>query len=137
MSIPAALRIKLRRVCGRTELHSPLIRRCRTGSDADWRTVDNEEERGPSGCRTINASTLYRIFYAVSINPIKFLVLDRATLVFWVCRAAWWLKLLYEWLLLYVRFQDRVFCNETPLPRLDPGRGRTKIGPSAFPVHKR
>lgn len=54
-------------------------------------------------------------------------VLDRATLVFWVRRAAWWLKPLYDRLLLYIRAQQRVFCDETPLPRLDPGRGRTKV----------
>ena len=55
------------------------------------------------------------------------LVLDRATLAFWVQRAAWWLELLYLRLLFYIRSQPRVFCDETPLPRLDPGRGRTKV----------
>jgi transposase len=55
------------------------------------------------------------------------IVLDRATLVFWVRRAAWWLRPLYERLLLYIRSQERVYCDETPLPRLDPGRGRTKV----------
>ena len=55
------------------------------------------------------------------------IVLDRATLAFWVRRAAWWLELLYHRLLLYIRSQPRVFCDETPLPRLDPGRGRTKV----------
>ncbi len=55
------------------------------------------------------------------------IVLDRATLAFWVQRAAWWLELLYLRLLLYIRSQPRVFCDETPLPRLDPGRGRTKV----------
>ena len=53
--------------------------------------------------------------------------LDRATLAFWVRRAAWWLELLYRRLLLYIRSQPRLFCDETPLPRLDPGRGRTKV----------
>ncbi|KAA0675653.1 IS66 family transposase [Roseomonas genomospecies 6] len=53
--------------------------------------------------------------------------LDRATLMFWVRRAAWWLKPLYDRLLLYIRSQERVYCDETPLPRLDPGRGRTKV----------
>lgn len=53
--------------------------------------------------------------------------LDRATLAFWIKRAAWWLEPLYDRLLLYIRSQPRVFCDETPLPRLDPGRGRTKV----------
>lgn len=26
-----------------------------------------------------------------------------------------------------IQAQPRVFCDETPLPRLDPGRGRTKV----------
>lgn len=55
------------------------------------------------------------------------IVLDRSTLVFWVRRAAWWLRPLYDRLLLYIRSQQRVYCDETPLPRLDPGRGRTKV----------
>jgi len=55
------------------------------------------------------------------------IVLDRTTLMFWVRRAAWWLRPLYDRLLLYIRSQQRVYCDETPLPRLDPGRGRTKI----------
>ena len=53
--------------------------------------------------------------------------LDRATLAFWIKRAAWWLRPLQERLLVYIRSQPRIFCDETPLPRLDPGRGRTKI----------
>ena len=55
-------------------------------------------------------------------------VLDRATLAFWVRRAAWWLRPLYEKLLGHIRSQPYILCDETPLPRLDPGRGRTKIG---------
>jgi len=53
--------------------------------------------------------------------------LDRTTLMFWVRRAAWWLRPLYDRLLLYIRSEARVYCDETPLPRLDPGRGRTKV----------
>jgi len=53
--------------------------------------------------------------------------LDRGTLGLWVKRAAWWLKPVYERLLGFIRSQPRVFSDETRLPRLDPGRGRTKI----------
>lgn len=53
--------------------------------------------------------------------------LDRGTLGGWVARAAWWLKPLHERLLRFIQAQPRVFCDETPLPRLDPGRGRTKV----------
>jgi transposase len=53
--------------------------------------------------------------------------LDRGTLGRWVARAAWWLKPVYERLLGFIRSQPRIFSDETRLPRLDPGRGRTKI----------
>lgn len=53
--------------------------------------------------------------------------IDRGTLGGWVGRAAWWLKPLYERLLTFIRSQPRVFCDETSLPRLDPGRKRTKV----------
>jgi transposase len=52
---------------------------------------------------------------------------DRATLSNWVGRVAWWLRPLYERLLGHIRSQDYVFCDETPLRRLDPGRGKTKV----------
>lgn len=52
--------------------------------------------------------------------------LDRATLATWMRRAAWWLRPLYEKLLGHIRSRPVVFYDETPLPRLDPGRGRTK-----------
>jgi transposase len=54
-------------------------------------------------------------------------IIDRGTLGTWVTRVAWWLELLYEALLAFIRAQPRVFCDETPLPRLDPGRKRTKV----------
>ncbi|MDP9810038.1 transposase [Rhizobium tibeticum] len=53
--------------------------------------------------------------------------IDRGTLGAWVTRVAWWLELLYDALLAFIRSQPRVFCDETPLPRLDPGRKRTKV----------
>jgi transposase len=52
--------------------------------------------------------------------------LDRATLAGWVKRAAWWLKSLYELQLRTIQASPRVFCDETPMPVLDPGRGRTR-----------
>jgi len=54
-------------------------------------------------------------------------IIDRGTLGGWVTRVAWWLELLYDALLAFIRSQPRVFCDETPLPRLDPGRKRTKV----------
>jgi transposase len=54
--------------------------------------------------------------------------LDRSTLAFWIGRTAWWLKPLYLLLLSTILSYPRVFCDETPVPVLDPGRGRTKTG---------
>jgi len=54
--------------------------------------------------------------------------LDRSTLAFWMGRTAWWLKPLYQLLLSKILSYPRVFCDETPVPVLDPGRGRTKTG---------
>jgi transposase len=54
-------------------------------------------------------------------------IIDRGTLGAWATRVAWWLELLYDALTAFIRSQPRVFCDETPLPRLDPGRKRTKV----------
>lgn len=53
--------------------------------------------------------------------------LDRSTLAGWVKRAAWWLKSLYELQLRTIQASPRVFCDETPMPVLDPGRHRPRI----------
>ena len=52
--------------------------------------------------------------------------LDRATLAGWVKRAAWWLKRLYELQLRTIQAAPLLFCDETPMPVLDPGRRRTR-----------
>lgn len=46
----------------------------------------------------------------------------------WVGRACWWLQPLHELMLQTVLASPRVFADDTPLPVLDPGRGRTKTG---------
>jgi hypothetical protein len=45
-----------------------------------------------------------------------------------VGRACWWLTPLYELVLGTVLSSDKVFADETTLPVLDPGRGKTKTG---------
>lgn len=52
--------------------------------------------------------------------------LDRATLADWVGRAAWWLNLLHARLLANILASSKIFADDTPLPVLEPGRGRTK-----------
>jgi transposase len=54
--------------------------------------------------------------------------LDRSTLSSWVGRACWWLEPLYRRLLVTILSSTKIFADDTPLPVLDPGRGRTKTG---------
>jgi transposase len=54
--------------------------------------------------------------------------LDRATLSDWMGRTAWWLKPLWELLLTSVLSSPKLFCDDTRLPVLAPGKGRTRIG---------
>jgi transposase len=54
--------------------------------------------------------------------------LDRSTLAQWVGRAAWWLKPLHERLVAEIMGSTKIFADDTPVPVLDPGRGRTKTG---------
>ena len=54
--------------------------------------------------------------------------LDRSTLASWVGRACWWLRPLAELLLGTILSSPKIFADDTPVPVLDPGRGRTKTG---------
>ena len=56
------------------------------------------------------------------------MTLDRSTLCNWVGRACWWLAPLHELMLSTVLASPKVFADDTTLPVLDPGRGRTKTG---------
>jgi len=54
--------------------------------------------------------------------------LDRSTLANWVGRTCWWLRPLAELLLGTILSSPKIFADDTPVPVLDPGRGRTKTG---------
>ena len=54
--------------------------------------------------------------------------LDRSTLSNWVGRACWWLTPLYDLIVATVLASNKLFADDTTLPVLDPGRGRTKTG---------
>jgi transposase len=54
--------------------------------------------------------------------------LDRSTLAGWVGSACWWLEALQERLAAHVFASTKLFADDTPVPVLDPGRGRTKTG---------
>ena len=46
----------------------------------------------------------------------------------WVGRAAWWLAPLHDRLVAEITGSAKIFADDTPVPVLDPGRGRTKTG---------
>jgi transposase len=56
------------------------------------------------------------------------ITLDRSTLSNWVGRACWWLTPLYDLLISTALSCPKLFADDTTLPVLDPGRGRTKTG---------
>jgi len=63
-----------------------------------------------------------RIFARQGVN------LDRSTLADWVGRAAFLLRPVHVRLLDELKTSAKLFADETTLPVLDPGRGRTKTG---------
>jgi transposase len=54
--------------------------------------------------------------------------LARSTLAGWVGGACWWLDTLQDRLCKNLFASDHLFADDTPIPVLDPGRGRTKTG---------
>lgn len=54
--------------------------------------------------------------------------LNRSTLANWVGGACWWIEPLYDRLRHHLLASSHLFADDTPVPVLDPGRGRTKTG---------
>lgn len=54
--------------------------------------------------------------------------LERSTLAGWVGGACWWLQALHDKLSANLFASSHLFADNTPIPVLDPGRGRTKTG---------
>jgi transposase len=54
--------------------------------------------------------------------------LDRSTLAGWVGGACWWLEPLHDRLRKNVLASNHLFADDTPVPVLDPGRGKTRTG---------
>jgi transposase len=69
-------------------------------------------------------STLYRQAQILAGHGLN---IDRQTLARWMKQAAWTVKGLYELQLATMHSHPRLFCDETPVRVLDPGRGRTKV----------
>jgi transposase len=68
---------------------------------------------------------LYRQAKMLSVQGID---LDRSTLAFWVGYAAAELMPVYQWLKQSLLRSQKLAVDETPIPVLDPGRGKTKTG---------
>ena len=68
---------------------------------------------------------LYRQEKMLGLQGIE---IDRSTLAFWVGYAAAELRPLYERLKEHLLASSRLAVDETPVPVLDPGRGKTKTG---------
>ncbi len=68
-------------------------------------------------------STLYRQAQILAGHGLN---IDRQTLARWMKQAAWMAKGVYELQLAAMHEHPRLFCDETPMPVLDPGRGRTR-----------
>jgi len=56
------------------------------------------------------------------------ITIHRSTLGAWVGRACWWMRPLYDLVVSSVLSAPKVFADDTTLPVLDPGRGKTKTG---------
>ncbi len=56
------------------------------------------------------------------------ITIDRSTLSDWVGRTCWWLRPLYDLMVSTVMAAPVLFADDTTLPVLDPGRGKTKTG---------
>ncbi len=54
--------------------------------------------------------------------------LNRSTLANWVGGACWWLEALQARLAAHVFASNKLFADDTTIPVLDPGRGRTRTG---------
>jgi transposase len=54
--------------------------------------------------------------------------IERSTLADWVGRAAAELQPVYDHMVRELKASPKLFCDETPCPVLDPGRGQTKTG---------
>src|SRR5258706_7295580 len=68
---------------------------------------------------------LYRQSQIIARQSVE---IDRSTLANWVGGACWWLEPLQARLAEHVFASQKLFADDTPIPVLDPGRGRTKTG---------
>ena len=101
------------------------------GGSGQGAPAPDRERHGLDGPRRIDSSakfawgsTLYRQTQILAGHG---LAIDRQTLARWMKQAAWTVKGLYDLQLAAMHSHPRLFCDETPVRVLDPGRGRTKV----------
>jgi transposase len=68
---------------------------------------------------------LYRQSQILARQGVK---IERSTLANWVGGACWWLEPLQTRVAEHVFGSQKLFADDTPIPVLDPGRGRTRTG---------
>ena len=68
---------------------------------------------------------LYRQTQIIARHGVE---IDRSTLANWVGGASWWLEPLQARMAAHMFGSGKIFADDTPIPVLDPGRGRTKMG---------
>jgi transposase len=125
--VPALYRVKVIRRprygcrgCGSAVVQAPALERPLTGGMASEAVLAHVLVAKYS-----DHLPLYRQAQIFARNGID---LDRSTLANWVGRACWWLRPLAELLLNTILSSSKIFADDTPVPVLDPGRGRTKTG---------
>ena len=94
--------------------------------DYDWAAVSAD----PDGTHTSKTppEEFLPLYRQAQIYARQGTALDRSTLADWVGHAAFHLRPLHERLLTLLRARSKLFADETTVPVLDPGRGRTKTG---------
>ena len=101
-----------------------------------WRRRRRRSGRSPAAWRRLRCAQVlvskYRdhtlLYRQAQIFARHGIDLPRTTLAGWVGGACWWLEALHERLARNVFASDHLFADDTPVPVLDPGRGRTKTG---------
>lgn len=68
---------------------------------------------------------LYRQWQILAREGVE---IDRSSLSAWAGRGAWALKPIVARMLEHLKKSEKLFCDETRAPVLDPGRGKTKTG---------
>ena len=126
--VPAQLRVKV--------IRRPryACRACGGGGGADPGSSSARSRADGDGkpcwlmCSWPNSLTTSPLYRQAQIFARQGIELDRSTLCDWVGRACWWLEPLWRLLRRHVMSSTRIFADDTRLPCLDPGRGRTKTG---------